>query len=147
MAILCSCGRVDGVAADLGQIRQVLLNLLLNALDAMPEGGEAAIEVRRLSADDVPAPMDDVPWCEIRISDTGSGLSEAVLARIFEPFVTTKETGTGLGLSICQRIIVAHGGQIEARNLNYSGAEFRFRLPCLPIAAARLPDALLKSST
>lgn len=136
------------IAADLGQMRQVLLNLLLNALDAMPEGGEIAIEVRRLSPDDVPKPMRDVSWCEVRISDSGNGLSGDVLARIFEPFVTTKETGTGLGLSICRRIVTAHGGEITARNLRHSGAEFKFRLPCLPIAAAaRPPAALVKSST
>ena len=135
------------VAADPGQIRQVLLNLLLNALDAMPEGGEAAIEVRRLSLDDVPEARRDVPWCEVRVSDSGKGLSEVVLARIFEPFVTTKETGTGLGLSICRRIIAAHGGEIAARNLRHSGAEFRFRLPCLPMAAAARPSAALLNST
>jgi signal transduction histidine kinase len=135
------------IAADLGQIRQVLLNLLLNALDAMPEGGEVAIEVRRLSADDVPEPMRDVAWCEIRISDSGNGLSEDVLARIFEPFVTTKETGTGLGLSICRRIIAAHGGEITARNLRHGGAEFKFRLPCLAVAPVARPSAtLLKSN-
>jgi signal transduction histidine kinase len=132
------------IAADLGQIRQVLLNLLLNALDAMPEGGEAAIEVRRLSADDVPKPLREVPWCEIRVADSGTGLSDEVLSRIFEPFVTTKETGTGLGLSICRRIIAAHGGEIAARNLRHSGAEIRFRLPCLPIAVA--PSPALNSS-
>ena len=139
------------VVADLGQIRQVLLNLLLNALDAMPEGGETAIDVRRLTADDVPEPLRDVAWCEVRIADSGSGLSEDVLARIFEPFVTTKETGTGLGLSICRRIVAAHGGEIVARNLPYGGAEFKFRLPCLPVAPAvqaraELSAALLKSS-
>ena len=133
------------IAADLGQMRQVLLNLLLNALDAMPEGGEAAIEVRRLSVDDVPVPLRDGAWCEIRISDSGNGLSEDVLSRIFEPFVTTKQTGTGLGLSICRRIIAAHGGEISARNLRHGGAEFKFRLPCLPIPAARPPAALLNS--
>jgi signal transduction histidine kinase len=133
------------IAADLGQVRQVLLNLLLNALDSMPEGGEAAVEVRRLSVNDVPEPLRDVPWCEIRISDSGNGLSEEVLTRIFEPFVTTKQTGTGLGLSICRRIIAAHGGEITARNLRHGGAEFKFRIPCLPVAAARPPAALLNS--
>src|SRR4029079_3623239 len=115
------------IVADVGQIRQVLLNLLLNALDALPEGGEVAVDVRRLAAEDVEKSLRHVPWCEIRISDSGKGLSEDVLARVFEPFVTTKETGTGLGLSISRRIIAAHGGEISARNLPHGGAEFNVR--------------------
>jgi two-component system, NtrC family, sensor histidine kinase HydH len=134
------------VVADIGQIRQVLLNLLLNALDAMPEGGEASVAVRRLASDEAPNLVPFVPWCEIRIGDSGPGLSEKVLANAFEPFVTTKETGTGLGLSICRRIISAHGGEISARNLPHGGAEFRVRLPCISVAAVPEPasDALIK---
>ena len=123
------------MVADVGQVRQVLLNLLLNALDAMPEGGEAAISIRRLVSDDVPAVARCISWCEIRISDSGTGLADDVLSRVFEPFVTTKETGTGLGLSICKRIIIAHGGEIAVRNLPHGGAEFSIRLPCLPVSA------------
>lgn len=134
------------MVADVGQIRQVLLNLLLNALDAMPEGGEAAIMVRRMAPDDVPRISRNIAWCEIRISDSGTGLADDVLARVFEPFVTTKETGTGLGLSICRRIIIAHGGEITARNLPHGGAEFNIRLPCLPAAVVALQNGqLLKS--
>jgi signal transduction histidine kinase len=60
--------------------------------------------------------------------------------------VTTKETGTGLGLSICRRIIAAHGGEIAARNLRHGGAEFKFRLHCLPVApVVRAPSALVNS--
>ncbi|MBI3860558.1 MAG: hypothetical protein HY290_01535 [Planctomycetia bacterium] len=123
------------MVADVGQIRQVLLNLLLNALDAMPEGGEAAVSIRRLSREDVPRAARSIAWCEIRIADSGTGLADDVLARVFQPFVTTKETGTGLGLSICRRIVIAHGGEISARNLQHGGAEFCIRLPCLPAAA------------
>jgi len=133
------------VVADVGQVRQVLLNLLLNALDAMPEGGEASVAVRRLASDEAPVSFPFVPWCEIRIGDSGPGLSEKVLANAFEPFVTTKETGTGLGLSICRRIISAHGGEISARNLPHGGAEFRVRLPCISVAAVPEPasDSLI----
>ncbi|HEY3967288.1 MAG TPA: ATP-binding protein [Planctomycetaceae bacterium] len=134
------------MVADVGQIRQVLLNLLLNALDAMPEGGEAAISIRRFAPDDLPAAARSIAWCEIRISDSGTGLADDVMSRVFEPFVTTKETGTGLGLSICKRIIIAHGGEIAARNLPHGGAEFNFRLPCLPASVARaLNGHLVKS--
>lgn len=123
------------MVADVGQIRQVLLNLLLNALDAMPDGGETAIAIRRLPHADVPQASRNIAWCEIRISDSGTGLADTVLARAFQPFVTTKETGTGLGLSICRRIVIAHGGEITAGNLETGGAEFRIRLPCLPASS------------
>ncbi len=118
------------VAADAGQIRQVILNLLLNALDAMPEGGEVEVAVWSEPADGIVPSSTAGRWCAVRITDTGSGLDGSVLDRIFEPFVTTKETGTGLGLSICQRIIVAHGGEITARNHPQGGAIFDLRLPC-----------------
>lgn len=132
--------------ADCGQIRQVLLNLLLNALDAMPEGGETAISIRRLTTEDVPLLDSNLCWCEIRISDSGPGLTPKVLERVFEPFVTSKETGTGLGLSICKRIVVAHGGEISARNLPYGGAEFSIRLPCQPVASSSSANSHLVSS-
>jgi signal transduction histidine kinase len=134
------------VVADAGQIRQVLLNLMLNALDAMPEGGEAAISVRRLDPHDVHAGARGTAWCEIRISDSGTGLTDAVLSRAFEPFITSKETGTGLGLSICKRIVVAHGGEIAARNLPYGGAEFSIRLPCLPSQVVEAHNGQLAKS-
>jgi signal transduction histidine kinase len=131
------------MVADAGQIRQVLLNLLLNALDAMPEGGEAAISIRRLTRDEVPVAAGNTAWCELRISDSGTGLADSVLPQIFEPFVTSKETGTGLGLSICKRIVIAHGGEISARNLPYGGAEFSIRLPCLASPAVPAHNGLL----
>lgn len=124
------------LAADAGQIRQVLLNLLLNALDAMPNGGRIVISVRKESGFCAPDWERQRNWCEVRVADTGAGMDARVLDRIFEPFVTTKETGAGLGLSICRRIVDAHGGEIEAGNLPEGGAEFRVRLPCLAAGAA-----------
>ena len=126
------------MVADIGQLRQVLLNVLLNALDALPDGGDVTVTLCRLAPDDVPVAARSMAWCEIRVADTGPGLADEVQARVFEPFVTSKETGTGLGLSICKRIVLAHGGEITARNLPLRGTEFTIRLPCLPNPVASL---------
>lgn len=129
--------------ADQTQIRQLLLNLLLNALDALPDGGQidAAIVSRAsLPAAILPQPAETAaagepeldpsrPYLAVRISDSGSGIPEDLLSHIFDPFVTTKESGTGLGLSICQRIAAAHGGCLLAANRPAGGAEFTLLLP------------------
>lgn len=122
------------VEADCGQIRQVLLNLLLNALDSLPDGGEVQLEIEPPAS----AP-DGSLWTTLRVVDSGAGLPMAILDRIFEPFVTTKETGTGLGLSVCQRIIAAHGGEIMAGNRPGGGAWFEIRLPCAAAVANPRP--------
>jgi signal transduction histidine kinase len=102
------------------QIHQVLVNLMLNALDAMPQGGELRLEVRR---------QDDPAQVQVRIHDTGPGIPAPILARLFEPFVSGKETGLGLGLSICRRLLEAHGGRITGANDPAGGAVFTFTLP------------------
>jgi signal transduction histidine kinase len=116
------------IQADAGQVRQVILNLLLNAFDAVPRGGAVRLEV------DLPATLAkgdgrEGRWLTLRVSDTGSGLPAELGQRIFEPFVSTKETGLGLGLSICKRIVEAHGGEIRAANRPDGGAVFTVRLP------------------
>jgi PAS domain S-box-containing protein len=107
------------VQADAGQLEQVFLNLVLNACDAMPTGGE--IQVRtHLSADQL----------VIEFTDTGTGIPPENLKRIFEPYFTTKEAkGTGLGLAICQRIVEAHGGQINVTSQPGQGTTFQVNLP------------------
>lgn len=114
--------RAAQVEADGGQIKQVLLNLLFNALDALPGGGNVVIRVRDEFAS-------DRPGYSLRVADDGIGLPADLGPRIFEPFVSTKETGTGLGLPICRRIVEAHGGQIDADNLPQGGAAFTLWLP------------------
>jgi signal transduction histidine kinase len=104
---------------DAEQINQVLVNLLLNALDALPRGGKVHLSITALS--------EGGGW-EVRVEDTGSGIPAEVGARLFEPFVTSKENGVGLGLSICKRLVEAHGGTIRATNVP-RGAEFAFTLP------------------
>jgi two-component system sensor histidine kinase HydH len=105
---------------DSEQVHQVLVNLMLNALDAMPRGGELRLEVR---------PNNDPPGVRVRVRDTGTGIPAPVLARLFEPFVSGKETGLGLGLSICRRLVEEHGGAITGENDLNGGAIFTFTLP------------------
>jgi two-component system sensor histidine kinase HydH len=116
---------------DPGQVHQVLVNLLLNALDAMPRGGELRVEVERRGSGAVPGNGDHEPAgpVEVRVRDTGPGILPAIRARLFEPFVSSKETGLGLGLSICRRLIEAHGGAIRGENAPDGGAVFAFTLP------------------
>ncbi|HPI76128.1 MAG TPA: ATP-binding protein [bacterium] len=104
---------------DSNQLGQVFLNLVLNGVDSMPEGGELLVTTRRLG--------DEV---EIEIADTGSGIDPADEERIFEPFFTKKQGGTGLGLPICRQIVERHGGRIAIRNRrDGQGAAARVALP------------------
>jgi signal transduction histidine kinase len=105
------------VAVDPGQVRQVLLNLVLNALDA--GGGLIEVSLER----------DGDGWLALRVADRGCGLPAALGERIFDPFTTTKETGLGLGLSICRRIASAHGGTLAAADRAGGGAVITLRLP------------------
>jgi signal transduction histidine kinase len=107
------------VAIDPGQIRQVVLNLVLNALDTVKAGGRIEIGLKQ----------DKDGVLTLRVADNGRGLPPELGARIFEPFITSKETGLGLGLSICKRIAEGHGGTIVGKNRSGGGAEFVVRLP------------------
>lgn len=121
------------VSCDADQLKQVFINLALNAVQAMPKGGTLTIRTRRPRAnawrlhDDLPADLGD--QVEVRIADTGEGIPEEVRSRIFIPFYTTKKKGTGLGLAICQRIVKNHGGSIEVSSRSGEGTEFVLRLP------------------
>jgi signal transduction histidine kinase len=113
------------MVVDPAQLRQVLLNLLLNALDALPGGGNVWVD-----ADCERNPAEGAgPTIRIRIADDGPGLSSASTANIFEPFVSTKDTGIGLGLSISKRIVESHGGVIAAANSDKGGAQLTIQLP------------------
>ncbi len=105
------------ILVDPEQLRQVFVNLTLNALDVMPTGGELRFTVRRLPSE-----------LEIEVSDTGPGIAPSMLNRLFQPFASTKDTGLGLGLVICQRIVEEHGGSVSAKN-QARGASFIVRLP------------------
>jgi signal transduction histidine kinase len=108
-------------------LRRAALNLILNAIDMMPDGGELAITA-------VATPQ----GCELEIADSGPGLTDEVCARLFEPFFTTKSTGTGLGLAIVERIAAAHGGAITAANCPEGGAAFTLYFPRREIQAERM---------
>ncbi len=108
------------------QLEQVLLNLIINARQAMPRGGRLTLDVRTNPR---------TQMVEIRISDTGTGIPPERLRLIFEPFYTTKEPdehghgGTGLGLSVCRQIIEQHHGRIRVESLVGKGSTFTVKLP------------------
>jgi signal transduction histidine kinase len=106
------------VPFDANQLHQVLINLIKNALEAMPEGGKITISSRVRGTN-----------AEISIADTGEGMTPEVAANIFQPYFTTKETGTGLGLANCQSIIQEHGGSILVESHPGRGTTFTILLP------------------
>jgi PAS domain S-box-containing protein len=112
------------IHADPPQLEQVLVNLYLNALDAMPEGGNLTVEAKITQSNSA------AQIAMITVTDTGSGISETDLPKIFQPFFTAKKRrGMGLGLPICQRIVKNHGGRIEVESQSGQGTSFKIHLP------------------
>jgi len=110
---------LPAIMGDTRQLEQVFLNLILNARDAMPGGGRLTIETSA-----------NVGQVHVRFADTGIGIADDDLSRIFEPYFTTKaDRGTGLGLAICQRIVSQHGGKISVESERGQGTTFTVRLP------------------
>ncbi|HXG11285.1 MAG TPA: ATP-binding protein, partial [Gemmataceae bacterium] len=122
--ILCTPDRPLSADVDRGQMETVLINLFINALDAMPHGGRLEVE-----AGPVGNPRNGAAAHFLRIRDTGSGIPAEMFPRLFTPFASSKPTGTGLGLSICRRIVEEHGGEIIAANHPEGGACFTITLP------------------
>jgi signal transduction histidine kinase len=121
------------IQADAGQLREVMLNLLLNAIDASPENATVHVRLTHhegyVEQSGRPLPVEKSDHVRIDVEDEGDGLAEEIVERIFEPFASTKESGTGLGLSICKRIVEDHGGRITAASLPSGGAVFSVVLP------------------
>lgn len=106
------------VHLDVDLFKQALLNLILNAEHAMPEGGELILRTRR-----------DGPWAVLDVIDTGVGMSEEVRARVFDAFYSTRPGGSGLGLPTTRKIVEAHGGTIHVQSVPGKGSQFSVRLP------------------
>ncbi len=119
------------IEADAKQLGQVFLNLILNAVQAMPGGGQVTLQtiLRDGHRGDVDGFRRRGPGVEVAITDTGPGIPPNILPDIFTPFVSTKRRGTGLGLSVSRRIVEDHGGWIEAESPTGGGATFRVFLP------------------
>jgi signal transduction histidine kinase len=127
LGIKLSCqADIIQVMGDPQQLRQVILNVLLNAIDAQPDGGRIDVTITENTAKNL---------CQIRIADQGHGISDEHGERIFDPFVSTKETGMGLGLAISRRIMRSHGGDITMKNGTDQGAIFLIQLPSSEINA------------
>lgn len=109
---------LPAIACDPEQIKQVLLNLTINSVQAMPDGGEIVLSTRV-----------DGGRVVIDVKDQGPGISADHLDKIFDPFFTTKDTGTGLGLSVAHQIVSQHGGILNAKNNSERGATFSLSLP------------------
>jgi GAF domain-containing protein len=145
------------------QLKQAMVNLLANALEAMVDGGTLTIATRvtrgeggqlvdqsigQLGTEEESEPIVDLPnrpvdeltdrqvpeeWVEVSVSDTGGGIPQEILDEVFNPFFTTKEAGTGLGLTLVRRIVRAHGGRVEVENRPGEGVTFRLWLPMATI--------------
>jgi two-component system cell cycle sensor histidine kinase/response regulator CckA len=122
------------VMVDQGQLEQVLLNMVLNARDAMASGGTLTVRTRVVDADCTdPGPRRSATgsWCAVSVIDTGTGMSEETRARVFEPFFTTKTHGTGLGLATAMQIVNKAGGEITVSSRLGTGTTFTIWLPRL----------------
>jgi len=113
---------VSPILVDKSQMRQVFLNLILNAIQAMPDGGELKIATDAIETS-------SGRFLRVQVSDTGAGFEPSIQEHLFEPFFTTRADGTGLGLSVAYRIVESHGGTIRAQSEKGRGATFTVELP------------------
>jgi signal transduction histidine kinase len=110
------------VPIDAHLLRQALINLVVNAAQAMPRGGAVTVRVRI-------EPREKIPWLVIEVCDEGLGLTHRATEKLFQPFFTTKATGTGLGLAVVKRIVESHGGEVSAKPNAERGTTFTVKIP------------------
>ncbi len=135
---LAANGSLPRVAIDPAELREVLINLLFNATDAMPDGGTIEVSSR---------PGRNAGTAEIEVRDNGHGMPESVRARIFEPFYSTKGAkGSGLGLAVAYSIITRHGGAITVESEQGKGTTFLIRLPFAPGSVAPGPETTVTTA-
>ncbi|MFO7632430.1 MAG: ATP-binding protein, partial [Caldilinea sp.] len=140
------------VEADFTRLKQVLMNLAVNAQDAMPAGGVLAIRLDRILVTPAqPQPLAGLAageWLRLTVADTGVGISADVLPRIFEPFFTTKEVGKGTGLGLAQvyGIVHQHGGEIQVESRKHDGTTFSIYLPAPPTSQPKVVEPAQSSS-
>lgn len=134
--------QVSQLWCDGGKMKQVLLNLVLNAVQAMPHGGRLTI-----TAALAPASTAEIPAMRLTVRDTGRGIPTELQSRVFDPFFTTKDQGTGLGLAIVHALVEAHHGRIDVESTPGQGTSFIITLPrgpaqnaSMPVRSAALPD-------
>ncbi len=119
IAITVNLREAPPVEGNAGELREALVNVMLNAIDAMPDGGKLTVKTSKEDS-----------WTVMTVSDTGVGMSAEMKARVFDPFFTTKgEVGVGLGLSVTYGIITRHGGRIDVESRPGKGSTFHIRLP------------------
>jgi PAS domain S-box-containing protein len=132
------------VEIDPGQFEQVLVNLAVNARDAMPEGGRLLVEIDRAVLDEEYAYLhpdtEPGPYARLKVSDTGIGMDAETLERVFDPFFTTKEEGTGLGLATVYGIVTGAGGRVDIYSEPGVGTTVKIHLPIVDVAPAA-PEA------
>jgi PAS domain S-box-containing protein len=141
----CCCTEPLPVCADRGQIEQVLMNLTVNARDAMPDGGVLRLETARVDSRDHVLELEGCPpgfYAQIAVTDDGFGMDAVTRARVFDPFFTTKEIGygTGLGLSMAYGIIKQHNGTIKVYSEPGEGTVFRIYLPLHGPSLSDVPE-------
>src|SRR5262249_37681606 len=123
---------LPALEADFSRLEQVVVNLLMNAIDAMPDGGELTVHTELVSGDAAqPAKKAGKPFVLLTIADTGMGIPKPLQVNIFEPFFTTKPSGkgTGLGLSSARAIVLQHHGDIKFESTPGAGTKFSVYLP------------------
>jgi len=123
----------DFVLCDPDRLQQAFLNILLNAIQSMPEGGQIKVFTRK-------SDTNDIPKIQIGFVDTGNGINDSTIERIFEPFFTTKDDGTGLGLAIVRKIIELHEGRINIVSEHKKGTTILVNLPTSQYATLNVPN-------